>query len=173
MKKQSIEIKKNVQSDSFQEEIKNELTEIKNSIKNIELRMQKMPTEKNLRGLIEIQQRLVHERLGVAVPISPKEYGEESNSKTTLKIDISNLGDDRIKVSGKTFDYKDAIKEAGSAKFDQVSKSWSLPLDSLNQLIKNFEAVNLVRDTDFSVNVDGENSEKQNEEEEDGFGSGF
>lgn len=147
------------------DQIKTDVLEIKTLVKDF---------KKNLRGLIEIQQRLVHERLGTTVPISPKEYGEETSNKT--KIEISNAGNDSIKVSGKTFDFKEAIKSSGAAKFDQGSKSWTLPLDCLDKLVKNFEAINLVKGTDFSVNVTVDESSKKtisDSEEEDGFGSGF
>lgn len=46
------------------DEIKYSLIEIKSLIKDF---------KRNLKGLVEIQQRLVHERLGVPVPQAPKE----------------------------------------------------------------------------------------------------
>jgi hypothetical protein len=145
-----------ISSNEDLDEIKKDLAEIKQIVKTF---------KKELKGLVEIQQRLVHERLGVAVPISPKEYGEEPNSKT--KIDISSLPDGRIKVSGKTFDFKSAIKDSGYAQFDLTSKAWTLPGNCLNKLILNFEAINLVKNVDFTVNI------KENEEKEDEFGSEF
>ena len=138
------------------DEIKSELAEIKTMIKDF---------KKNLRGLVEIQQRLVHERLGVPVPVSPKEYGEESTSKP-VKINIISIDDNRIRISGNTFDFKTPIKEAGQAKWEQGTKSWSLPADCLDQLIKNLEAVNLVKDTDFSVSVNNSGSKKKEKKEE-------
>jgi len=127
--------------------IKKEFDEIKNMIKDL---------KKEFKSLIEIQQRLIHERLGVPVPAPPKEYGEESSSSSSSKsnkIEITNFGSDRIKVSGNTFDYKTAIKEAGTAKWENASKSWSLPIDALDKLVKNFEGINLVANKDFVVSV--------------------
>ncbi len=147
------------------EEIKSDLNEIKTITKEF---------KKSLKGLVEIQQRLIHERLGVPVPAPPNEYGEETTAKTA-KINIISIADDRIRVSGNTFDFKAAIKEAGFAKWEQGTKSWALPSDCLNKLIKNLEAVNLVNGTDFSVNVEESTNKKEESEVEDvgGFGSGF
>ena len=145
------------------DDLKKELTEIKAMIKDF---------KKNLKGLVEIQQRLVHERLGVPVPASPKEYGEEQTAKVA-KINIVSIDDDRIRVSGNTFDFKTAIKEAGQAKWEQGTKSWSLPADCLDQLIKNLEAVNLVNGTDFSVpaltDKAGGGEDKKSESDDDGW----
>ncbi len=133
--------------------------------------------KRDLKGLVEIQQRLIHERLGVQMPNPPKEYGEET--KSTLKIDVTYLGSEQIKVSGKTFDYKTAIKEAGPAKFDTSSKSWILSSECLENLIKNFENVGLVSGTDFSVpttiktniNVTTDNDNNDNTPSNDDFGT--
>jgi hypothetical protein len=146
------------------DELKKELAEIKTIVKGF---------KKELKGLVEIQQRLVHERLGVPVPLPPKEYGEESSSKS--KINILPLGDDRIRISGNTFDFKAAIKGAGAAKWEQETKSWSLPSNCLDQLVKNFEDLNLVKGTDFSVPwaVNESNKKSNSDEEDGGFGSGF
>jgi hypothetical protein len=156
----------NTVSRSEFEDFKKDLVEIKTIVKGF---------KNELKGLIEIQQRLVHERLGVPVPAAPKEYGEEQTVKT-VKINIASLGSDRIRVSGNTFEFKTAIKDAGSAKWEQGTKSWSLPSESLDQLIKNFEDVNLIRDTDFSVNVSEETTVKKTDNDSElteGFGSGF
>ena len=138
------------------------LVEIKTMIKEL---------KKELRGLIEIQQRLIHERLGVTVPPSPKEYGEETSAKSN-KIEITDFSEGRIKVSGNTFDYKTAIKEAGQAKWENSSKSWSLPASSLNNLVKNLEGLNLVSGKDFVVNVTTVIEEEEDTPDE-GFGSGL
>lgn len=176
-------------SESFAgDELKKELAEIKNELAEVKTIVKSFKTE--LKGLVEIQQRLVHERLGVSVPPPPKEYGEEPTSKTAPKIHITSIDSDRIRIAGNTFDFRTAIKDAGTAKWEGGTKSWSLPSDCLDKLIKNLEDVNLVRGTDFSVNEsknvkndDAKNSvksgtksgfKKQMDSEEDGgFGSGF
>jgi hypothetical protein len=134
------------------------LAEIKSLVKDF---------KKNLKGLVEIQQRLVHERLSVPIPPSPKEYGEESSHKP--KITITSIDGDRIRIAGNTFDFRTAIKNAGTAKWEGGTKSWSLSSECLDQLIQNLEAVNLVRDTDFSVNVKNGTEDGTGG----GFGSGF
>lgn len=47
---------------------KKDIDEVKTMIKDL---------RKDFRGLIEIQQRLIHERLGVSLPPPPKEYGSD------------------------------------------------------------------------------------------------
>jgi hypothetical protein len=142
-------------------QIKKEFDEVKQMIKDL---------KKELKGLIEIQQRLIHERLGVAVPPSPREFGEEAGSSKN-KIEISDFSEGRIKVSGNTFDYKMAIKDAGPAKWEQESKSWSLPLKSLDKLVKNLEGLNLVVNKDFVIKVN--QTKDVDSEESEGFGTGF
>jgi len=146
-------------SDLKLDEIKNELLNTQNMIKDL---------KKEFKGLIEIQQRLIHERLGVPIPASPKEYGEDTNLKN--KIEISDFSDGRIKVSGNTFDYKSAIKEAGQAKWEQTTKSWSLPIESLEKLVENFKDLKLVEAKDFVVNV---KQTIKDENPTEGFGNGF
>ena len=139
-----------------------ELEEIKKNQKNL---------KRELQGLIEIQQKLIHERLGSAIPSPPKEYGEEPGAKSasSIGIDISSSGKDRINITGKrTFDIRDSIKEAGSAKFDQATKTWSLPLNCLQKLITNLESLNLKKGVDFIVNV-----KDQDGDGDGGFGSGL
>lgn len=153
---------------------KQDIDDIKANL--IEIKLLVKEYKKNLKGLVEIQQRLVHERLGVTPPPPPKEYGEEETTNKP-KINITSLGSDRIRVAGNTFDFKSAIKDAGFAKWEQSTKSWSLPSDSLDQLIKNLEAVNLKKDADFSVDVTEEVKKEQTSSDPDpddgGFGSGF
>jgi hypothetical protein len=156
------------------EDLKKELAEIKTIVKGF---------KKELKGLVEIQQRLVHERLGAAVPLPPKEYGEETSSKS-VGIELSSTSDDRIKITGKkSFDIKETIKQSApfKAKFNAGDKSWSIPSEYLDALIANLEAINLVKDKDFSVNVTkGKTSagsttkkEEDSDTEDGGFGSGF
>ena len=95
---------------------KEDIDEVKSMIKDL---------KKELKGLIEIQQRLIHERLGVAAPPPPKEYGEEPSSKN--KIEIVDSGKNRIRVSGNTFTVKDTIKDSGECKWEGGTKLWSLP----------------------------------------------
>ncbi len=125
------------------EEIKKELVEIKTELKKL---------RNELKGLIEIQQQLVHERLGVPLPPPPSTEESKGTSGGTFGLEISNFGDKRIKITGKnTFNVKDHIKEVGQASFEKETKSWSLPSDCLENLIKKFESIKLVRGVDFSV----------------------
>jgi hypothetical protein len=114
---------------------------------------------KDLQGLIEIQQKLIHERLNVSVPPPPKEYGVEkivSNIENNInyKITISQFGLDRIKITGKgTFDHKNVIKESGPARWEGELKFWSLPSSCTKTLINKFKDVGLTVDKDICVNV--------------------
>jgi len=142
-----------------------EFDEIKTLINSLREEVKGVRSE--LKGLIEIQQRLIHERLGVPVPPAPKEFGEEpGTSKNKIEItDASESG--RIKISGKTFDYNNTIKAAGQAKWDGSSKTWSMSIDALDNLILGLESCKLVRDKDFTVKV------SKNSSKDSGFGSGF
>ncbi len=176
VEKSSTIVDKNVSTDQVSkkdiDEIKAELTTIKAELTTIKTMIKDF--KKDLKGLVEIQQRLVHERIGAPVPLPPKEYGEESSSKS-IGIELSSTSDDRVKITGrKSFDVKETIKQSApsKAKFNAEDKSWSIPIEYLDTLIANLEALNLVKNEDFSVNVK-ENNSKKEEEEEDGFGSGF
>lgn len=114
--------------------------------------------KKEFRGLIEIQQRLIHEiRLNVQMPNPPLEYGNDNKKevvKTSFdeKIKISNLGSDRIKIEGKTFDYKHLIKSSGYARWESELKVWSLPIESLDILVEKFKQVDFT-DKDIKIEV--------------------
>ncbi len=128
------------------------------SVKN-ELLVEINKIRKDLQGLIEIQQKLIHERLNVSVPPPPKEYGVEKivnniENNINYKITISQFGSDRIKITGKgTFDHKNVIKESGQARWEGELKFWSLPSSCTETLINKFKGVGLIIDKDICVNV--------------------
>ncbi len=105
--------------------------------------------KRELKGLIEIQQALVHKQL----PNPPKDYGEEAT-----KLKIHHIPGNLIKVSGNTFDYQAAIKSAGNAKWEATTKSWNLSVDNLDNLVKKLVDLKLVEGKDFSII--GEKDEK-------------
>jgi len=145
-------------TDISNSDLLNELNELKTLVKSL---------QKEFKGLVEINQRLIHERLGVAPPPPPKEYGEESTSKSSKAIEIQDFTKGRIKVSGNTFKYKDSIKDAGGCKWEGDIKSWSLPIDSLNKLIINLEDLELVNGKDFVVNVKGKSKSSTKSKDDD------
>ena len=105
-----------------------------------------------LKGLVEVQQKLIHVQLGAPIPPKPKEYGEEVNNSS--KIQITNTLDGKsIKVSGKTYDYMSLIKEAGPAKFEKDTKSWILPMDSLDSLVQKLQCAKMSQGKDYTLNV--------------------
>ncbi len=112
---------------------------------------------KDLQGLIEIQQKLIHERLNVSVPPPPKEYGVEKivnniENNINYKITISPFGSDRIKITGKgTFDHKNVIKDSGPARWEGELKFWSLPISCTETLINKFKGVGLIVDKDICL----------------------
>jgi hypothetical protein len=125
--------------------------------------------KQELRGLIEIQQRLIHERLGVPTPPPPVEYGEDKPKKTNI-MKIADFNEGRIGISGgSTFDYKTVIKTAGCNKWDPPSKTWTGPRSCLNKLIQDLESLDLKKDQDFLMDVKSEDTP----EEPEGFGAGF
>ena len=150
-------------------EVKENQAELKNLIKNV---------KKELRGLIEIQQRLIHERLGVTPPAPPKEYGEDPGKKVK-NIEIINYTPGRIGVVGNTYDYNSAIKSAASdnderAKWDPApSKVWHMSEKCLGSLIENLRALDLEEGTDFVVSAKPEEKPDEEKPEKEGFGSGF
>lgn len=105
------------------------------------------------KGLIEIQQKLVHERLNAPTPAAPVSVVEKSNNKKLITIskDMNS-----IVLTGNTFDYNSLIKETAkendtSAKWESSKKAWILNEECLDDLIKKFENAGLYRDTDFIV----------------------
>ncbi len=154
-----------MRNDKIMEEIKI----LSNSLKSMEteLTTKILNIQKELKGLIEIQQRLIHERLKVPMPPPPTEYGEEKVAKSAgseCKIQIVSFGQDRIRISGNTFDYRPLIKSCGPAKWEGELKSWSLPVSSLKTIIEKFKEINLEMDKDFKVDV----KEQEQTEEDNG-----
>ena len=129
-------------------------------------------TKKELRGLIELQQRLIHERLGVAPPAPPVEYAQPEGKKVK-NIQIIDYKDGRIGVVGNTYDYNSAIKGAAAvnderAKWDPApAKTWHMPANCLDALIENLRALDLEEGKDFEVKA------TRSEEKDEGFGSGL
>lgn len=129
------------------EEIKESLNELKTMIKDI---------RRDFKGLIEIQQRLIHERLNVPMPNPPVEYGEESavvSKKKNEGIVISDFSDGRIKITGNTFNYRDTIKSIGGSKWEANTKVWSVPSSELEDLVTKLESLKLTNGKDFTVDV--------------------
>jgi hypothetical protein len=140
-------------NDKVLEEIK-KLSESLKSME-IELTLKISGVQKEFRSLVEIQQRLIHERLKVPMPPPPTDYSEAKTVKSIsdYKIQISSFGQDRIRISGNTFDYRPLIKSCGPAKWEGELKSWSLPQSSLKTIIEKFKEINLEVDKDIKVDV--------------------
>lgn len=147
-----------------------EVDKILQKIDNLEKNLYEKITniQKEMKGLIEIQQRLIHERLRVPMPPPPNEYGEEKPVKTTNnnKIQISKFGENHIKLSGGTYKYKNLIKSLEFARWEDELKIWSLPLNHLSTLIETFKQANLEENKDFEVNIETKVIELHDEEEE-------
>lgn len=107
-----------------------------------------------LKGLIEIQQKLVHERLGAPIPPPPTNVSEKQNNKIiTITKDINS-----ILVTGNTYSYNSLIKECAkdrntSAQWNASKKAWILNEDCLEDLVKKLENSGLNKETDFVVKV--------------------
>lgn len=135
------------------------------------------------KGLIEIQQRLIHERLGAPIPApipAPTQVASASVTSTndnSKKISLCKYNDDKFYVKGNTFEYNNLIKLVATennekAKWEPApSKFWILPNNCLNSLIEKFDELNV----EYNINIDNSNlqqlSSKKLECEENGFGS--
>lgn len=107
------------------------------------------------KGLVEIQARLIHERLGVQVPVTINTH-PTTPAPTVNKniIEVTNYGIDRVKLVGNTFNKRDLIKSCGQAKWENNDKCWTLPLDLLEVIESKFVESGLQKDVDFVINVD-------------------
>lgn len=134
-----------------------EIKKLNENLKSMEIELASKISnlQKEFKSLVEIQQRLIHERLKVPMPPPPTDYSEEKTVKNNndCKIQIVSFGQDRIRISGNTFDYRPLIKSCGSAKWEGELKSWSLPLSSLKTVIEKFKEINLEVDKDIKVDV--------------------
>lgn len=169
--------------DDFSKKNSEEHEEIKGMIKDL---------RKEFRGLIEIQKRLIHERLGVPIPPPSNEYAQPEGKKPS-SIEIKNYGDGRISIQGNTYEYNSAIKEAASSNGEKArwepapQKLWHVSDKCLSSLIENFRNVGLEEGKDFTVNVktdedkdnekdnlkDNLNNDDNQDSNDGGFGSGF
>lgn len=119
--------------------------------------------KKELKGLVQINQVLIHERLNVPIPPPPKEYGEET--VVNAKIIIKKSGE-RASISGKSsFEYKDLIKESanGTARFESSSKSWMIDPKYISILVQKLEAKGL---KSAEISVEGFSEEKKESKKE-------
>ena len=125
------------------DEIKNELKEIKKMITSL---------KNELKGLIEIQQKLVHERLSAPIPPPPSSSAEKTNNKIiTISKDLGN-----IVITGNTYNYNSVIKESAkdndtNAQWNSSKKAWIMKEECLETLIKKFTEAGLNSDTDFVI----------------------
>lgn len=103
------------------------------------------------KGLIEIQKRLIQERIGVSTVVTAANIPTITTDKN--KINITKFGEDRIKVEGNTYDRRDIIKSCGQAKWENGDKSWSLPLESLDILVEKLQEAGLEKGNEFVINV--------------------
>jgi|JI9StandDraft_1071089.scaffolds.fasta_scaffold00916_16 hypothetical protein len=108
------------------------------------------------KGLVEIQTRLIHERLGVQIPVTINTHPTTPAAPTVNKniIEVTNYGIDRVKLVGNTFNKRDLIKSCGQAKWENNDKCWTLPLDLLEVIESKFVESGLQKDVDFVINVD-------------------
>lgn len=110
--------------------------------------------DNDLKALISVQQRLIHERLGVPMPAEPTvgicTASATKTNNRTINIDLAENG--KIRVSGKnTYDFKDAIKGNRMGTFEAGTKTWLVPSSDLSGLISRLEGVGLTDGTDFVV----------------------
>lgn len=119
--------------------IEQELKEIKNML---------LSFKDELKGLIEIQQKLIHERLGAPVPTTVEKV---NNKIITITKDLNT-----ILLTGNTYAYNSIIKDSAkecntNAQWNSSKKAWILNEDCLDNLVKKFKDAGLVQDTDFVI----------------------
>lgn len=96
--------------------------------------------EEKLQGLIEINDRLVHENIRkstgttttVATPSAPK----------TQEILIEKHNEDTIRVSGKTYPHRSLLREA-NGEWDKVAMCWVIQNEHKDTLIGLFQSNNV------------------------------
>lgn len=127
-----------------------ELNEVKEEIKEMKTIILSLKDE--LKGLVEIQQRLIHERLGAPTPLPPANNTDRINNKIiTISKDLNS-----ILLTGNTYAYNSIIKDAAkecntTAQWNSSKKAWVLNEECLDNVIKKFIDSGLVRDTDFVI----------------------
>jgi hypothetical protein len=139
----------------MQAEIKEDLAELKALVAelSVTLKNEIKTLKKEFKGLVEIQQKLIHERLGAPIPAPPTNYGEE-DKKQYKSINIEYQADGTATITGKnTFNYKELIKESGNgrAKFITETKGWNIPSSGVDSLIEKLNDLNLQKDKDYFI----------------------
>lgn len=116
------------------------IAELKNDIASLRTELVAMHTQ--TRALVDVQKKLIHERLKVpepesrAVPVEPPAMTKVA--KKQVQVTVTRLNAKQISVGGRTFDFNALIKASGPAKFEPSNKTWTLPIESLAALEKNF-----------------------------------
>lgn len=170
------------------ESIKDDIKKLMVEIDNIKKLLEEIvdAQKNNIRGLVETNSTLIHERLKTPTPIitTPDSMSQISqpsskNNNTTI-INITDANNGMVRVYGtNTFKYRDIIKKSGQGKAVWVSstKEWMIPKQYyeglVDELTTNFSllmgeniivSVNSSEDDPYIPNVSDESS--SNEEED-------
>lgn len=148
------------------EGLTNDLNELKCILNSLKDDMKEvLDKEVQLKGLIEINQRLIHEQLGTKNPseviANQKNVVDENNKKAERmnvrkNVLIESEKEGWLKLSGKgTFDAKAFIKQVDGRKWDTKLNSWLIPTDGLTQLTRLFKD----NEIDFETNLTIESSD--------------
>lgn len=159
LKEVEVEVEQQEQNYNF-EKVYSELNEIKCMLNSLRDDMREvLDKEVQLKGLIEINQRLIHEQLGTPNAsevvksqknvVDEKKKKEESGKKR--KNVLIEVDGDNLKISGNTFDARVYIKQMNGAKWDGPTTSWLVPTDSLTELTQKFKENRIDFETTVTV----------------------
>jgi hypothetical protein len=124
------------------EELRNDVAELKKIV---------LQMKDEFKGLVEIQQQLIHGRLGAPVPAPVSTVEKQSNKTITI---LQDLG--KLVVTGNTYNYNSLIKESAkdndmSAVWNGSKKAWELNERCLDTLVNKLEEAGLKKNSDFVV----------------------
>lgn len=117
----------------FKEFVRSTLKDLVKEVKDL---------KKEYKCLIEVQQKLIHERLGVPVPTQPITYGETKKNPKIINITRDS---NELVITGNTFNHRSLIKDIakGKAQWNNDLKGWNIPGEYEDDLIKEFKKINI------------------------------
>jgi hypothetical protein len=117
----------------FKEFVRSTLKDLVKEVKDL---------KKEYKCLIEVQQKLIHERLGVPVPTQPITYGETKKNPKIINITRDS---NELVITGNTFNHRSLIKDIakGKAQWNNDLKGWNIPGEYEDDLIKEFKKMSV------------------------------
>ena len=119
-------------------EIRKEIAELSSGVKKLSEENHHIRLEN--KALVDVQKKLVHERLKVPEPENraAEPPAMSKVAKKQAQVTVTRISPSQISVGGQSFHYNSWIKAAGPARFEKDSKTWTLPIECLGALEDNF-----------------------------------